>query len=277
MFRQCELCHERRLSNRLITQQHNQVVPGGSAVNYVELPLSRDAQPGYQVSATELCLFAAKRKNVYLSASSNNNSTTAAAATLPTPSTSLVTPSSSQRPVSEDVLDDSNIYTAVSPVRDSDMAPATEPHIYATGERRGTSIPVSSQAYWPSTSTPVYATLDHRRSAYIPSSAAMLASTTMARPRSVTNIPTADSTPVSSNNAYATLGPRRRGNINTTSNSYISSLHRLSLHSPPDYRQEYGVTAQTPLLATRISPSRTRSPITTSRSPLLRMANESAV
>lgn len=264
-------------SVRTLPRTHNQVVPGGSAVNYVELPLSREAQPGYQVSATELCLFAAKRKNVYLSASSNNNSTTAAAATLPTPSTSLVTPSSSQRPVSEDVLDDSNIYTAVSPVRDSDMAPATEPHIYATGERRGTSIPVSSQAYWPSTSTPVYATLDHRRSAYIPSSAAMLASTTMARPRSVTNIPTADSAPVSSNNAYATLGPRRRANINTTSNSYISSLHRLSLHSPPDYRQEYGVTAQTPLLATRISPSRTRSPITTSRSPLLRMANESAV
>lgn len=54
--------------------QHNEVIAdqvtgsGGSAVTYVELPLPRDAQPGYQVNATDLCLFAAKRKSVYLNA-----------------------------------------------------------------------------------------------------------------------------------------------------------------------------------------------------------------
>ncbi|XP_042228072.1 uncharacterized protein LOC121870347 isoform X2 [Homarus americanus] len=269
-------------SVRTLPRPHNQVPPGGSTVTYVELPLPRDAQPGYQVSATDLCLFAAKRKSMYLTASAtttrplsttSTTTTTTMAATGPS-TASRITPTTaptSPHPSNEDFFDDSNIYATINPVRGVDVPATKEPHIYATIEH-------SRRDHTPTTSTPIYATVDHRRSAYIPSTTVTHTSTTITRPRSVTNIPTVVSGPVPTANTYATIDYRRNANITTTNapNAYVSSLHRLSLHSPSDYHDRR-VTSRTPLLRSRTPPVTSHPQTTTSRSPLLRMANESAV
>ncbi|XP_071524793.1 uncharacterized protein [Panulirus ornatus] len=268
-------------SVRTLPRSHNQVPPEGSMVTYVELPLPRDAQPGYQVSATDLCLFAAKRKSVYLTAAAAGTTrppsticTTTPAGASPvvptTPATTFTTATLSANRMSEDDFEDSNIYATVSPVKGPDVPATTTPHIYASVEHRNS--PVSSRQPRPSTSTPVYATVDHRRSACFPASTAPQQYATLARPNSVCSFPAVASTPTTTpTNVYATIDRQRNANVITTNtpNAYIRSLQRRSLHSPTDY-QESPATSRTPLL-------KPHTPTARSRSPLLRMPNESAV
>lgn len=264
-------------------------------VTYVELPLPRDAQPGYQVSATDLCLFAAKRKSVYLTAAAGaaattttttrptcTTCTTTPAGTAPTPiilttpATPLITATSSANRINEEFFEDSNIYATISPIKGAGLPVTTAPHIYASVETRNSSL--SSQEPSPSTSTPIYASVDHRRSACFPATrtAAAQQYTPLARPKSISSFPSVVSNPATvpsttTTNVYATIDRNRKASVMTTNtpNAYISSLQRRSLHSPTEY-QESTVTSRTPLL-------KSHTPTTRSRSPALKMPSESAV
>ena len=245
-------------------------------MTYVELPLPRDAQPGYQVSATDLCLFAAKRRSVYLNAASRPSS----------PSGATTDPASVQ---STSATTDS-IATYGSP----STASVGQPVIHASmggNDKIGTYallLPVQGSSIqaapsWMLTSpdsigASTYAGL--RQNAILPGTFPTQQLTSASRPRSLASIPTAPRTSGPTTNIYATTERRRNPN---KQNTLQKSMHRRSLQSPVEHLDDR-MTSQTPLIAqqshvmTHRAPQTVpRNPIVTSRSSLIRIPTESAV
>ncbi|XP_063861048.1 uncharacterized protein LOC135101272 isoform X3 [Scylla paramamosain] len=265
---------------RTLPRTHNQSTPGGSAVTYVELPLPRDAQPGYQVSATDLCLFAAKRRSVYLSAASRPSSPPGAAAdpasvhnasasTDNTPTYRSPSAASLGPPVIQTSLtgsDKSGTYALLLPVQGGKNQ-ATTARMLTSVESRG-SFPAAPIAA---------STMAGQRQNVLQAEAFPTQQLTPAsRPRSLASIPTAPRTSAPTTTIYATTERRRNPHRQ-------NALHRRSLQSPVGSLDD-GMASRAPLMAqqphamtSRALQSAARIPIMTPRSSLIRIPTESAV
>ncbi|KAG0711052.1 hypothetical protein GWK47_021504 [Chionoecetes opilio] len=269
---------------RTLPRTHNQSTPGGSAVTYVELPLPRDAQPGYQVSATDLCLFAAKRRNVYLSAASRPSSPSAvatdpASVQFTSASTDNITtyrsPSvaSPGPPVIHTILGCSEkpgTYALLVPTHVTNV-PAAPPCMVTARASRSCS-PAASMAA---------ATLPRQRhNALTPGAFLTQRMTPVPRPRSMASLPTAPGPPLPTTTIYATTERRRSPN---RQNTVAKSIHRRSLQSPVEFLDDR-VMSRAPLMsshsqvvAQRVPQTAVRVPGVPSRATRLRMPTESAV
>lgn len=278
--------------------QHNQSPPGGSAVTYVGLPLPRDAQPGYQVNATDLCLFAAKRRSVYLNAAAASTAGRPSSPPAPPglshdPSANTTTTTISQnRPATvskgtctaED--EEGHIYATVLPVGVQEAARTRTPqprHIYA-------SVSTSFLNRGQRSDSPEYAQPDYHQQDVMRRTRQQ--GTPLPRPRSVSSLAMAAKmrtpSPALVNNTttsiYATTSRRRKLPISPTRDAhnrpyeYGHSLHRRSLQSPTHSPDR--ANSLTPLLSSPLEEKRSHSPshrsVVTSRS-LLRIPTESSV
>lgn len=253
-------------------------------VTYVELPLPRDAQPGYQVSATDLCLFAAKRRSVYLSAASRPSSpsgaiTDPASVQSASASTDITTTQGSPpaanagAPVIHASLggnEKPGTYALLLPVQDSNV-PGAPSRMLTSAEPRSSS---------PAASIAALTLAGQRQNVLPPGVFPTQQLTSVSRPRSMASIPTAPRTSAPTTNIYATTERRRNPN---RQNTLARSIHRRSLQSPVELLDDR-MTSRTPLIAQqshvmtpRAPQTAARIPIVTSRSSLIRIPTESAV
>lgn len=269
-------------------------------MTYVGLPLPRDAQPGYQVTATDLCLFAAKRRSVYLNAAATATSGRPSSPSAPPglshdPSTTTTNTTISQnRPATatkgtcttED--EEGHIYATVLPVGVQEAARSCSPqprHIYA-------SVSTSFLNRGQRSDSPEYSQPDYHQQDVMMRTRQQ--GTPLPRPRSVSSLAMAAKmrtrSPALVNNSnnttsiYATTSRRRKLPISPTrdvhnrSYEYGRSLHRRSLQSPTDSPDR--ANSLTPLLSSplegKMSHSASHGSVATSRS-LLRIPTESSV
>ncbi|KAK4319174.1 hypothetical protein Pmani_009862, partial [Petrolisthes manimaculis] len=289
-------CHARPPSPHHITTQHNQSPSGGSVVTYVGLPLPKLAQPGYQVTATDLCLFAAKRRSVYLNAAATSaggrpSSTSPPPGLSHTPSTTTTNNNNSQhRPATSSIGtcttedEEGHIYATVLPtgVQEADRTRSPSPrHIYA-------SVSTSFLNRGQRSDSPEYTQPDYHQAVVL---RARHQGASLPRPKSVSSLAMAAkmraTNPALVNNTsiYATTSRRLRKNpVNLPRSShnrpyeYCNSLHRRSLQSPTDSTDRE--TSRTPLLSSPMEKIKSHSPshrsVITSRS-LVRIPTESSV
>lgn len=252
----------------------------------MELPLPRDAQPGYQVSATDLCLFAAKRRSVYLGAATSRPSSPSGAATTVDPTAVQSIPASTcitttprtavtgsrGLPVfqaSTGAAEHPDSYTLLIPVPDGKAIGTPSGMLGAASPRNA----VSTASIPPSL-------VSERQDVLLPRTLPKSRMPSMARPQSMANIPTDVRTPAPTTNIYATTDRRRNANKH---NTLAKSIKRRSLQSPTEL-MDGRLTSRTPLIApqthvtlSRTSPAAERIPMVASRSSLLRIPTESAV
>ncbi|XP_042863217.1 uncharacterized protein LOC122247738 [Penaeus japonicus] len=247
-----------RHSNHHFTLQHNQSLRSARA-SYADLPLPPDAQPGYQVSATDLCLFVAQRRSAYQPLPTDASD--ASPAPSPSPSSAVASTAAGSLAASPD---GGHIYAAVAPIARDAPRPASA-HIYAavdTSPRRALGR-VSPQHVPPAPSSSPPA---DRSSALAPAAGAHLYAS-LTRPRSSAAHPSmggsgalapAPANAVAHNNIYATIDARRSTTTPAASPAalaYVTLGKRGHARSPLDFRD----------------------PRTSVRPPVIRTPNESAV
>lgn len=227
--------------------QHNQSLPSNRA-SFADLPLPPDAQPGYQVSATDLCLFVAKRRSAYQPLPTDDPAAPAASASSK--------PAAGSPPASPD---DGHIYAAVAPVARASARPASA-HIYAAVDaapRRavGRASPQHAPPT-PSSSPPAGRTsaLDLPPGAHLHASLPRPRSSAAHLGRGGSGSPAA----LAPNNIYATIDARRSiaaPGASPAARAYVTLGNRGHARSPLDFRD----------------------PRTSVRPPVIRTPNESAV
>ncbi|XP_064078282.1 LOW QUALITY PROTEIN: nephrin-like [Macrobrachium nipponense] len=243
------LHHHRHSSNHLFMLQPKEPSPV-KEVTYAEpTMILTKAQPGYQVSGTDLCLFAAKRRSAYLPLIPT---TSAPAVAHSTPLTSTVSVSSASSPMAEN-RDGAAVYATVQPIIKYGSR-SNSPHLYSPVEHLPQSVAAGSigtqNGGHRASLTNLYACVNvqpaSRRSVHIPATTSHVYAT-ITRPRSTATVDSIAAPNLT--NIYATIDrSKAAGVLPNKRNSYVTlgNWSPQALLSPSDSQDKRGTASRHP-------------------------------